>query len=143
MINFISSLNSTSGALDAERTRLEIISQNIANANTTRGLDGRAYHRQQVVFETMLQRARTQNGGTESMSVPHVSRVMEDPRLGQAIYQPGHPDADPNGMVQLPNVNLYEEIADMIVASRTYDANVAVFKNSRSLAVQALSIGKR
>ena len=143
MLNAISSLASTSGALDAERTRLEVIAQNIANANTTRGADGRAYRRQQVVFETMLQRARTPNGGAESVSVPHVSRVVEDPRPGQTICQPGHRDADANGMVQLPNVNLYEEIADMIVASRTYDANVAVFKNSRSLAMQALSIGKR
>lgn len=143
MINAISSLASTTGALDAERTRLQVIAQNIANANTTRGVDGGPYHRQQVVFETVLHHARTQNGGTETSAVPRVSRVVEDSRLGQAIYQPGHPDADANGMVQLPNVNLYEEMADMIVASRTYDANVAVFKNSRSLAMQALSIGKR
>lgn len=143
MINAISSLASTTGALDAERTRLQVIAQNIANANTTRGLDGGPYRRQQVVFETVLHQARTQNGGMETSAVPRVSRVVEDARLGPTIYQPGHPDADANGMVQLPNVNLYEEMADMIVASRTYDANVAVFKNSRSLAMQALSIGKR
>ena len=142
MINFISSLPSTTAAMDAERTRLEVIAQNIANANTTRGLDGRPYHRQQVVFETALQHARTQGGWTEALAVPRASRIQEDARLGQAIYQPGHPDADANGMVEMPNVNIYEEMADMMVASRTYEANVAVFKNSRSLAMQALSIGK-
>jgi flagellar basal-body rod protein FlgC len=142
MINFISSLPSTTAALDAERTRLEVIAQNIANANTTHGLNGRPYHRQQVVFETVLEHARNQDGRAESLPVPRAGRVLEDPRPGQAIYQPGHPDADANGMVELPNVNIYEEMADMIVASRTYEANVAVFKNSRSLAMQALSIGK-
>ena len=142
MVNFIPSLPSTTAALDAERTRLEVIAQNIANANTTRGLDGRPYHRQQVVFETVLQRAKAQDGRAESLAVPRVGRVQEDQRPGRAIYQPGHPDADTNGMVELPNVNIYEEMADMIVASRTYEANVAVFKNSRSIAMQALSIGK-
>ena len=142
MINFISSLPSTAAALDAERTRLEVIAQNIANANTTHGLNGRPYHRQQVAFETVLQHTRNQDGRAESLAVPRAGRVQEDPRPGQAIYQPGHPDADANGMVELPNVNIYEEMADMIVAGRTYEANVAVFKNSRSLAMQALSIGK-
>ena len=142
MINFISSLPSTTAALDAERTRLEVIAQNIANANTTHGLNGRPYHRQQVGFETVLQRAQAGDGHGQSLAVPRAGRVQEDLRPGRAIYQPGHPDADENGMVELPNVNIYEEMAEMIVASRTYEANVAVFKNSRSLAMQALSIGK-
>jgi len=140
MIQFIPSLPSTTAALDAERTRLEVIAQNIANSNTTRGLDGRPYQRQQVVFETALQRAQDCNSAT--VSQPQVSRIQKDSRPGPAIYQPGHPDADANGMVQLPNVNIYEEMADMIVASRTYEANVAVFKNGRAMAMQALSIGK-
>ena len=142
MISFISSLPSTTAALDAERTRLQVIAQNIANANTTRGLDGRPYHRQQVVFETVLQHARTQAGSAGPQSGPRVSRIQDDLRPGGTTYQPGHPDADENGMVAQPNVSIYEEMADMIVASRTYEANVAVFKNSRSLAMQALSIGK-
>jgi flagellar basal-body rod protein FlgC len=140
MIHFIPSLPSTTAALDAERTRLEVIAQNIANANTTRGADGRPYQRQQVVFESVLKKA--QGGDSAPQSVPKVSRIEKDARPGGSIYQPGHPDADANGMVQLPNVNIYEEMADMIVASRTYEANVAVFKNGRSLAMQALSLGK-
>jgi flagellar basal-body rod protein FlgC len=142
MIHFIPSLSSTTAALDAERTRLEVIAQNIANSNTTRGLDGRPYQRQQVVFETALQRAQAKDGNNVPVSRPQVSRIQKDSRPGPTVYQPGHPDADSNGMVQLPNVNIYEEMADMIVASRTYDANVAVFKNGRAMAMQALSIGK-
>lgn len=140
MIGFIPGLPSTTAALDAERTRLEVISQNIANANTTRGLDGKPYQRQQVVFETALQSAR--RAGALVDAQPQVSRIQKDTRPGRAIHQPGHPDADANGMVVLPNVNLYEEMADMIAASRTYEANVAAFKNGRAMAMQALSIGK-
>lgn len=144
MIHAIPSISVTTAALNAERTRLEVIAQNIANANsTTRGVDGHPYRRQQVVFESILQRAQIEGGGMESRSVPHVSRVQDDLRPGRAISKPGHPDADANGMVELPNVNIYEEMADMIVASRTYEANVAVFKNSRNIAMQALSIGRR
>ncbi len=142
MIHFIPSLSSTTAALDAERTRLEVIAQNIANANTTRGLDGKPYQRQMVVFETALQHAQAKDGSSEAASQPQVSRIQKDTRPGSAVYQPGHPDADANGMVQLPNVNIYEEMADMIVASRTYEANLAVFKNGRAMAMQALSIGK-
>ena len=143
MIHFIPSLQSTTAALDAERTRLEVISQNIANAHTTRGIDGHPYQRQQVVFEAALKQAQSKDGHGASVTVPQVSRIKKDTRPGSSIFQPGHPDADSNGMVLMPNVNLYEEMADMIVASRTYEANVAVFKNGRAMAMQALSIGKK
>jgi flagellar basal-body rod protein FlgC len=142
MLNLIPSLASTTAALDAESTRLEIISQNIANANTTRGPDGRPYQRQEVVFENALQRAKAANGNGTNLVAPQVASIQKDPRPGRAIYQPGHPDADASGMVQYPNVNLYEEMADMIVASRTYEANLAVLKNGRTMALQDLSIGK-
>jgi|ERR1051325_896627 flagellar basal-body rod protein FlgC len=142
MIHMIPSLPSTTAALDAERTRLDVIAQNIANANTTRGVDGRPYQRQQVVFETALQNAQAKDGSPETLPRPQVSRITKDTRPGPSIFNPGHPDADGNGMVQLPNVNIYQEMADMVAASRTYEANVAVFKNGRAMAMQALSIGK-
>ncbi len=141
MLHLIPSLSSSTAALDAESTRLEIISQNIANANTTRGPDGHPYQRQQVIFESVLEQARSAGGG-QGVLAPRVASIRKDPTPGAAVYQPGHPDADANGMVQLPNVNVYEEMADMIVASRTYEANLAVVKNGRAMALQALSIGK-
>ncbi len=142
MVQLIPSLPSTTAALDAERTRLEVIAQNIANANTTRGPDGGPYQRQQVVFEGVLQKAQAAEGSRAALQAPQVARIQKDPRPGPTIYQPGHPDADASGMVQFPNVNIYQEMADMIVADRTYEANLAVLKNGRAMAMQDLTIGK-
>ncbi len=139
MISFIPAVNSSAAALDAERTRLEVISQNIANANTTRGVDGKAYQRQQVVFESVLRQA----GGNLAVPELRVSNIVKDQRPPRLVFNPGHPDADEQGMVAMPNVNIHEEMADMIVASRAFEANLAVIKNARQLAMQALSIGKR
>lgn len=142
MLSLLPGIDSTSAALNAERTRLDVIAQNIANANTTRGPDGKPYQRQVVVFETALQQAQDVSPGAEAPSM-RVASIQKDTRPPQLVYQPGHPDADANGMVALPNINVHEEMADLIVASRTFEANLAVVKNSRSLALQALAIGKR
>ncbi len=140
MISFLPAVNSSSAALEAERTRLEVISQNIANANTTRGLDGLPYRRQSVVFESMLRQGGDGPAGIPQLSV---SGIVNDPRPPRLVFNPGHPDADAQGMVAMPNVNIHEEMADMIVASRAFEANLAVIKNAKMLAMQALSIGKR
>ena len=142
MINILSGIQSTTAALDAERTRLDVISENIANARTTHGADGKPYQRQLVVFETALQQAV---GAGESSPTPtlRVARIDKDSRPPVMIYEPGHPDADRNGMVAMPNVNVHEEMADMIAASRAFEANLAVVKNARTMALQTLALGKR
>lgn len=140
MIEILPALQSTTAALTAERTRLDVISENIANAHTTRGADGKPYQRQVVVFETALRQAMDGN----SLPAPvQIARVQKDGRPPEMIYQPGHPDADAHGMVAMPNINIHEEMADMISASRAFEANLAVIRNSRTLAMQTLSIGKR
>lgn len=141
MITVIPGIKSTVSALEAERIRMEVISQNIANANTTRGVDGKPYQRQQVVFESILNPLISDPGSNPPLV--KVARIVKDTRPFQQIYSPGHPDADKNGMLMLPNVNLYEEMVDLIAANRTYEANLAVIKSARALALQALSIGKR
>jgi flagellar basal-body rod protein FlgC len=138
MIDILSGIQSTAAALDAERTRLDVISENIANANTTRGPDGKPYQRQLVVFESALQQAMN---GTQVPTL-RVSGIEKDPRPFEMVYEPGNPDADSHGMVAMPNVNVQEEMADMISASRTFDANLAVVKNARDMAMQVLAIGK-
>ena len=144
MINLLPGVQSTTAALDAERTRLDTIAQNIANVNTTRGLDGKPYQRQQVVFESVLDRARLGSTTEPQMSGPRVSKIEKDNRPGRLVPAPGHPDANPaTGLVQMPNVNVHEEMADLIAASRTFDANVAVLKTAKQMTMQALSIGKR
>lgn len=140
MIDLLSGIQSTTSALSAERTRLDVIGENIANAHVTRGVDGKPYQRKLVVFETALQDAL--NGGETSASV-RVARIQKDDRPFQLVHLPGHPDADARGMVAMPNVNIHEEMADLIAASRAFEANLAVVRNARTLAMQTLAIGKR
>jgi len=141
MINILSGIQNTTAALDAEQTRLDVISENIANANTTHGVDGKPYQRQVVVFESALQQAMNADGQTQTPTL-RVASIQKDPRPPVQIYDPGNPDADANGMVSLPNINIHEEMADLIAASRAFEANLAVVKNARAMALQTLSIGK-
>jgi flagellar basal-body rod protein FlgC len=142
MIQLLSGIDSTASALDAERIRMDVISENIANINTTKGLDGKPYQRQQVVFESVLS---TQQNSGSSGSVPQttqVARVEKDNRPARMVYNPSHPDANAQGMVAMPDINIHEEMVDMIASSRAYEANIAVVRNARSMALQDLSIGK-
>ena len=138
MIQTLTGIDSSASALAAERVRMEVITQNIANANTTRGFDGKPYQRQQVVFEQVLQNA--QGTGPQQVGIARIEKDLRSPRL---IFNPGHPDADADGMVAMPNINIHEEMADLIAASRAFEANLAVVKNARAMAPQTLSIGKR
>jgi len=144
MINILNGIDSTSSALNAERIRMDVVSQNIANVNTTRGLDGKPYTRQQVVFEAVLKDqlnpAGTAGGEPQMVRVAHIEAARRQPRM---VYQPGHVDADANGMVAMPDINIYEEMVDLMAASRSYEANLNVVKTARSMALQTLSIGKR
>ena len=140
MISLLTGINSTGAALDAERIRMDVISQNIANVNTTRGPDGKPYQRQQVVFASVLH--SQQAGGAGAQQQVQIARIEKDNRPPRMIYMPGHPDANEQGMVAVPDINIHEEMADMISASRAYEANLAVAKNAHSMALAALSIGK-
>src|SRR6266481_3237956 len=141
MLDILPGINSTTAALNAERIRIDVVGQNIANLNTTHGPDGKPYQRQQVVFETLFQQAR-EIGGAPLQSVT-VARIEKDQRPPKLVYEPGHPDANSEGMVALPDINMAEEMVDLIAASRAFEANLAVVKNARSMAIQTLSIGKR
>jgi flagellar basal-body rod protein FlgC len=141
MIQILTGIQNTSAALSAEQTRLDVISENIANANTTHGVDGKPYQRQVVVFESALQQATSGPGGVQ-MAPIQVARIEKDSSPPVKLYEPGNPDADANGMVETPNININEEMADLISASRTFEANLAVVKNDRAMAMETLSIGK-
>ena len=140
MIQLIPSIQSTRSALDAERTRVDIVSQNLVNANVTRGADGQPYKRKQVVFESLVNNA---GANANSGSTIRVTRVESDNRPFREVFKPDHPDADARGYVRYPNVNVHEEMVDLIASSRAFEANIAVVKNARQLAQQAMSIGKR
>lgn len=143
MINILTGINATAAALTAERIRMEVTSQNIANANTTHDVDGKPYQRQQVVFEKVLAQQQGLDFSGAGPSGVQVAHIEKDPRPPNLVFNPGHPDADANGMVATPNINIHEEMADMIVSSRAFEANLAVVRNARSMALQTLAIGKR
>lgn len=137
-MNIISGIDVTSGALTAQKMRLDIVAQNIANAQTTRGPDGLPYQRKQVSFETELLR---QSAGASLQGV-RVSSVTSDQTPGQRVYDPQHPDATADGYVQMPNVNMAFEMVDLMGATRAYEANLSVVKNAREMALRALQIGQ-
>lgn len=142
MLDLLPGIQSTASALTAERIRMDVIAQNLANINTTRGLDGKPYQRQRVVFETVLAARLGSDAGVPPQPV-RVARIEPDPRPPKLVHDPGHPDANAEGFVALPDINLHEEMVDLIVASRAFEANLAVLKNARTMALQTLSIGKR
>ncbi|HEY3757028.1 MAG TPA: flagellar basal body rod protein FlgC [Opitutaceae bacterium] len=137
-MNLLSGIDVTADALTAQRTRLDIVAQNIANAQTTRTAAGGPYQRQVVTFETEL--LKRMDGST--VQTVKVGSIAPDSTPGQSVYNPQHPDAGPDGMVAMPNVNLAYEMVDLITASRAYEANLAFAKDAKQLAQKTLEIGK-
>ncbi len=141
-MNLISGIDVTAGALTAQKTRLDIVAQNIANAETTRTPEGGPYQRQVVSFETELLKQQSVGAGSQPLQTVKVGSITADPTPGQQVYNPQHPDAGADGMVTMPNVNLAFEMVDLITASRAYEANLSVAKNARQMAEKTLEIGK-
>ena len=139
-MNLISGIEISASALAAQKTRLDIVAQNIANAQTTRTAKGGPYQRQVVSFETEL--IRNQGAAGAGLQSIRVAQVTTDRSPGQQVYNPQHPDASADGLVTMPNVNLSQEMVDLITASRTYEANLSVVKNARQMAMRTLEIGK-
>ncbi|NLX63708.1 MAG: flagellar basal body rod protein FlgC [Clostridiaceae bacterium] len=141
--------NISASALTAQRLRMDIIAQNIANVNTTRTEEGTPYRRKTVVFQekeadipfsqylSEQSRKRFLAGGGV-----RVAAIVEDPTPFKEVYDPSHPDADENGIVRMPNVEIVTEMVNMISATRAYEANVTALNASKSMASKALEIGR-
>lgn len=131
-----SAMRISASGLSAERLRMDVVASNIANSSVTRGEDGKPYVRKIAVFQENLDSALRMNG------IKSIGIVNDDSPLRQK-YDPGHPDADPEtGYVTMPNVNILNEMADMIAASRSYEANVDTLNASKSMFIKALEIGR-
>ncbi len=145
-VSFLKSLDISASALTAQRMRMDIISQNIANANTTRTEAGEPYRRRVAVlaekrrslFSTYLQNAGNAFTGNGVI----VSRIATDMSDFKYDYDPAHPDADENGYVRYPNVDEAQEMIDMICVTRSYEANVTALNATKSMAMKALEIGR-
>lgn len=132
-------------ALSAERTRLNAISSNVANANTVRGVDGGPYKRKDVVLSSVPQAnefGEVLDEKTSTHTEVQVADVVEDQSGGRPVYDPDHPDANAEGYVFYPNVNPVEEMANMISAERAFQTNVNVFNTTKQMAIKALEIGR-
>ncbi|MDD2851645.1 MAG: flagellar basal body rod protein FlgC [Desulfuromonadaceae bacterium] len=145
-MDFFSSMNVSSSALSAERTRMNLISSNLANASSTRTPEGGPYKRKDAVFSaTPLEGSfnRAFNDATaQQVRQVEITRIVEDQSPPRLQYDPGHPDANEQGYVAMPNVNVVEEMADMITATRAYEANVTAVQAAKSMALKTLEIGK-
>lgn len=135
-----SGMRIASSALTAERTHIDIIAENIANARTTRTAEGGAYRRKQVLFEPILD-ARL--GHENMVKGVQVSEILEDHQTPfTRIREPDHPDADAEGFVDYPNVNTVIEMADLVTAMRAYESNVAAQENYVRMAERALRLAQ-
>lgn len=153
-MSFWDSLRIGSSALSAQRLRLDLISNNIANAETTRTEQGGAYKRQDVVFSTqgtqsflpalvLANRKQSAVAADQAhLGGVQVASIITDQEPGQAVYDPTHPDADANGYVTFPNVNLVVEMTNMLSATRSYEANLSMIDAAKRMALRALDIGK-
>jgi flagellar basal-body rod protein FlgC len=145
------SMNNTASALTAQRLRMDVISSNMANADSTRSVNGDGpYRRKSVVlepkegqFSSFLNMAMSRTGASTAGNGVKVSRIEEDRETPfKMVYDPTHVDANENGYVEMPNVDPLREMADLISATRSYEANVTVFNASKGMMMKALEIGK-
>ncbi len=159
-MSMFTAFNISASGMTAQQLRTDVISQNIANSNTTRTDDGTPYVRKAVVFtEKTVTQATTRRGSSlngssfaSALSTAQrgilgegvkVTSVYEDTSTDMnMVYDPSHPDADENGYVTYPNVNIVQEMTDLIDASRSYEANISAFNASKSMASKGLTIGQ-
>ena len=152
-MSLMSSLNISASGMSAQRTRMDLISQNIANVNTTRDENGDVYHRQTVVFaekrdttfDSVLRSMQTgiDRSTKKTGSGVKITSIVEDHVTAmKTVYDPSHPDADEDGYVTYPNVNTVTEMTNLIDATRSYEANVTAFNATKNMALKGLELGK-
>ena len=149
-MDFLSSFDICASVLSAQRLRMDIASENITNIDTTRTEEGGAYRRKDVVFESYgtnsfrdaLRNAAKGKGISSAGVGVRVAEIVEDDREMKMVYNPGHPDANEDGFVEMPNVDLLKETVDAMSATRSYDANITALNAIKAMAQKALEIGK-
>lgn len=139
MIGTFSAMDVAASGLSAQRTRMNTIASNLANARTTKTEDGTPFRRLDPLFRAEPLRG----GGSAEKAVARVSveRIVKDPRPGTLVHDPRHPDANAEGYVEYPNVDVVEEMVNMITASRAYEAGVSSIESMKDMARSALQIG--
>ena len=143
-MSFLESLNISGSGLTAQRLRMDVISENIANIDTTRTENGDPYRRKMVVLSSpsTFKDMMVKNLQDVEIEGVEVSDIVEDQSEFKLVYDPEHPDADESGYVQMPNVDSLKETVDMMEAYRAYQANITALNTTKQMAIKALEIGR-
>jgi flagellar basal-body rod protein FlgC len=136
-MNSFDVLQISGSALEAQRRRMNVIASNLANAQSTRTEEGGPYKRQDVVFASMP----LESNSVELKGVK-VADVVTDGKPSKPVYDPGHPDADKDGIVQMPDINPMEEMVNMMMAYRAYEASVATYNTAKTMMLKSLDLGR-
>ena len=144
-MNFFTAMEITASSLGAQRVRMNVLASNLANARTTRTAQGGPYRRLDPVFQAVPVASRfadlVRDVHARSAFMVSVPQIVADPTPPQQVFDPAHPDANAQGFVSMPNVNVVEEMVNLITASRAYEAGVTVMQTVKGMARSALSIG--
>jgi flagellar basal-body rod protein FlgC len=152
-MSFFGPIDIAASGLTAERLRMDVTAENLANAQTTRGANGQPYQRQEVVLQQVGGFGQTLAGAMSGVSTPStgsapapggvtVAGIVNDPTPDQLVYQPGSPDANAQGYVRMPNVNPVSEMVDLIDESRSYEADVTAMQTAKSMYTKTLDLLK-
>ena len=141
-MDFLKALQISGSGMSAQRTRMNVIAANLANADVTKTPEGGPYRRKEVILGSVPFKEVLAGQRQAVLSEAKVMGVVQDARPPQIKYDPGHPDADEKGYVALPNVNVIQEMVNMMMASRSYEANVTALQATKDMALRALEIGK-
>ena len=147
-MSFLDSMNISASALTATRLRMDVVAENMANSNTTRTANGEPYRRKYVVFQEKVDNKFSSNFASffnRARHAPGGVRVLEigtDMSEFKYDYNPSHPDADENGYVRMPNVEVVQEMVDMMSAYRAYEANITALNTFKDMAIKTLELGK-
>lgn len=144
-MDLLTALKISASGLAAQRTRLNVLSSNLANANSTRSADGSGpYKRKDPIFQEIKadQFDKALDRASKKLSAVEVSKIVTDESAGPRVYDPSHPDAGPDGYVNLPNVNVVTELTDIMSTSRSYEANVTAMKSAKEMVNAVLQIGR-
>lgn len=145
-MDFLTAIKISTSGLNAQRTRLNVVSSNLANMNTTRTAQGGPYRRKEVIMSSVSVKDSFGRELKANMSGKlrkvEVSGIVEDKMPPKMVYEPSHPDANKEGYVAFPNINLMMEMVNMISASRSYEAGITVINAAKSLALKAIELGR-
>ncbi len=145
-MDFLTAIRISTSGLNVQRTRMNVVASNLANMNTTRTPEGGPYRKKEVIVSATDAKNKFGQELTNSLNgklkEAKVSDIVEDQSAPKMVYEPNHPDANEQGYVAYPNINLMQEMVNLMSASRSYEANITAINASKSLALKALELGR-